>query len=62
MLTPAQILPNRSGQRPSNKGDLDWSVTADIGRVYYAGMDLILISFCNTILDYLELRFTWHTL
>jgi hypothetical protein len=43
MLTPAQILPNRSGQRPSNKGYLDWSVTAEIGREYYAEMDLILI-------------------
>jgi hypothetical protein len=32
-------------QRPSNQGDLDPSVTGEAGRVYYEGVDLLLISF-----------------
>jgi hypothetical protein len=31
-------------QRPSNQGDLDSSVTGEAGRIYYTGVDLLLIS------------------
>jgi hypothetical protein len=44
MVSHAQILRNWSEQRPSNNGDLDWSVTGD-GRVYHTSMDLLLITF-----------------
>jgi hypothetical protein len=29
-------------QRPSNQGDLDSSVTREVGRVYYIGVNLLL--------------------
>jgi hypothetical protein len=32
-------------QRPSNQGDLDSSVTGEVGRVYYTGVGLLLVSF-----------------
>jgi hypothetical protein len=50
MFAPAQLLSNWLEQRPSNQGDLDLSVTGVVGRVYYTGLDLILISFsyCST--------------
>jgi hypothetical protein len=44
MLSPAQLLRKWGDQRPINKGDLDSSVTGEAGRVYYMGVDLILIS------------------
>jgi hypothetical protein len=45
MFAPAQILCNLREQRPSNQGDLDSSVTGKVQRVYYTGVDLLLISF-----------------
>jgi hypothetical protein len=44
MFAPAQLLRNWREQRPSNKGDLGSSVTREIRKIYYAGVDLILIS------------------
>jgi hypothetical protein len=43
MFAPAQLLRNRPEQRPSNECDFDLSVTGEIGRVYYKGVDRILI-------------------
>jgi hypothetical protein len=43
MFTPAQLLRNWREQRPSNNGDLDLTVTGDVGIVYYTGVDLILV-------------------
>jgi hypothetical protein len=43
MFAPAQILRNRLEQRPSNKGDLDSSFMGKDGRVYYSGVELLLI-------------------
>jgi hypothetical protein len=45
MFAPARLLGNWSEQRPSNQGDPDLSVTGEVGRVYYTGVDLLLISF-----------------
>jgi hypothetical protein len=45
MFARAQLLRNWCEQRPSSQGDLDSSVAVEIGRVYYAGVDLLLISF-----------------
>jgi hypothetical protein len=45
MFAPAQLLRNWSEQRPSNKDDLDSSVTGEVGRVYYTGVDLLLFFF-----------------
>jgi hypothetical protein len=45
MFTPAQLLHSWHEQRPSNKGDLDSNVTAKVGREYYMGVDLLMISF-----------------
>jgi hypothetical protein len=45
MFAAAQFLRKWCEQRPSNRGDLDSSVTEDVGRVYYTGVDLLLISF-----------------
>jgi hypothetical protein len=47
MFAPTQLLRE---QRPSNQGDLDSSVREEVGRVYYTGLDLLLISFlyCST--------------
>jgi hypothetical protein len=45
LFVPAQLLRNWHEQRPSNQGYLDSSVTGKVGRVYYTGVDLILISF-----------------
>jgi hypothetical protein len=51
MFAPAKPLRNLREQRPSNKGDLDSSVTGEAGRVYYMGVDLLLISFlCHSTL------------
>jgi hypothetical protein len=36
MFVPAQLL-RKCEQRPSNKGDLDSSVTEEVDRVYYVG-------------------------
>jgi hypothetical protein len=41
MFAPVQLLRNWRKQRPSNKGDLDSSVTSGVGRVYYTGADLL---------------------
>jgi hypothetical protein len=45
MFAPTQLLCNWHEQQPSSKGDLDSSVMGEVGRVYYLGMDLLLISF-----------------
>jgi hypothetical protein len=45
MLAPAQLMRNWSEPRPSNPGDLGSSVTGEAGRVYYTGVDLLLISY-----------------
>jgi hypothetical protein len=49
-FAPAQLLRNWREQRPSNRGDIDSTVTVEIGRVYYTGVDLLLISilYCST--------------
>jgi hypothetical protein len=41
----SQLVRNWREQRPSNKRDLNSSDTGKVGRVYYTGMDLLLISF-----------------
>jgi hypothetical protein len=46
MFTPAQLWRNWREQRPSNEGDLDSGVTGDVWRVYYMGVDLILLLGC----------------
>jgi hypothetical protein len=58
MFPHAQVLRNWRQQRPSNKGELDSSVTGEVGRVYYTGVDLLLVSFLyrSTWL----LRFKWY--
>jgi hypothetical protein len=40
-----QLLRNWRKQRPSKQGDLESSVTVEVGIVYYTGVDLHLISF-----------------
>jgi hypothetical protein len=45
MFAPAQLLRNWREQRPSNQGDLASSVTGEVGRIYYTGVNLLLISF-----------------
>jgi hypothetical protein len=49
-------------QRPSNQGDLNSSVTEDIGRVYYTGVDQILILFFYRSTWFFLLRFKWYIL
>jgi hypothetical protein len=46
MFAPAQLLRE---QRPSNQGDLDSSFTWEVGRVYYAMLELLLVSFFFTV-------------
>jgi hypothetical protein len=41
----SQLLRNWREQRPGNKSDLDLNVTVEVGRVYYTGVDLLLITF-----------------
>jgi hypothetical protein len=49
MFAPAQLLRSWREQRPSSQCDLDSSVTGVVGRVYYTGVDPLLISFlCNS--------------
>jgi hypothetical protein len=43
MILPSHLLSNWREQRPSNQGDLDSSVTGEVGRVYYTGVDLLMI-------------------
>jgi hypothetical protein len=43
MFTQTQLLRNRRGQRPSNKGELDWSVTRE---VLLNVFDLMCMDFC----------------
>jgi hypothetical protein len=43
MFASAQLLRNWREQRPSNQGDFDSSVTGEVRRVYYTGVDLLLI-------------------
>jgi hypothetical protein len=45
MFAPAWLLCNLRAQRPSNKGDLDWSVMGEILTVCYTCVDLFLTSF-----------------
>jgi hypothetical protein len=49
MFATAQLLRNCLEQSPSNQGNLDSSVTGKVGRVYYVGVRLLLISFLNHI-------------
>jgi hypothetical protein len=43
MFAPEQLLRNCRQQRPSNQGDFASSITGEGGRVYYTGVDLLLI-------------------
>jgi hypothetical protein len=43
MFAPVQLLRIWREERPSDQGELGSSVTVDIGRVYYTGVDLLLI-------------------
>jgi hypothetical protein len=43
MFAPSQLLRNWCEQRPSKNSDLDSSVSGEVGRVYYTGVDLLLI-------------------
>jgi hypothetical protein len=43
IFAPAQFLRNWCRQRPSNRNDLDSSVTREVGRVYDTGVDLLMI-------------------
>jgi hypothetical protein len=51
MFASAQFLRNWREQRPSNKGDLDSSVTGEVRSVYYTGADLLLIQFLTVVRD-----------
>jgi hypothetical protein len=51
MFAPAQLLRTWREQRPSNKSDLDSSATGEVGKVYYMGVDLLLISFRTVVRD-----------
>jgi hypothetical protein len=62
MFVPAQLLHNWREQRPSNQGDLDSSVTEEVGREYYTEVDLLLIRFLYRSTWLCWLRFKWHTL
>jgi hypothetical protein len=42
MLASAQLWRNWLEKRLSNQGDLDSSLTGEVGRVYYTGMNLLL--------------------
>jgi hypothetical protein len=48
MFTLAQIFLNWRKQRPSNEGDLDSSVTGQLGRAHYTGVDLFRFNCCTT--------------
>jgi hypothetical protein len=37
MVARARLLRNWYEQRPANQSDLDWSVTAEVGRLFYGG-------------------------
>jgi hypothetical protein len=43
--TPCSCLRNWREQRPSKQGYLDSNIKGEVGRVYYTGMELLLISF-----------------
>jgi hypothetical protein len=45
MFEPTQLLSNWREQRHSNQGDLDSSVTGEVWRVHYTGLNLLLVSF-----------------
>jgi hypothetical protein len=45
VFAPAQFLLNCRELRPSNQGDFDSSITEQVVRVYYTGVDLLLILF-----------------
>jgi hypothetical protein len=50
MFALAHLLRNWHGQRPSSKDGGDLSVTGGVWRVYYMGMDLLLIYFlCSSV-------------
>jgi hypothetical protein len=51
MFAPAQLLRNWREQWPRNQDDLDSSVMVEVGRVYYTGVDLLLILFCTVVRD-----------
>jgi hypothetical protein len=44
-IAPVHFWRNWHGQRPSNQGDLDSSVTGEVGRVYFTGVDVLLVLF-----------------
>jgi hypothetical protein len=43
MFASAQLLHNWHEQWPRNQGDLDLSVMGEVRRVYYMGVDLLLV-------------------
>jgi hypothetical protein len=59
MFVSSQLLRNGREQRPSNQGDFDSSVTGEFGRVYYTGVDLLLISCFSVVRDFVGLCFKW---
>lgn len=40
IFAPAHLSRNWYRQRPSYEGDLDWSITGEVGSVYYTGVEL----------------------
>jgi hypothetical protein len=62
MFVPVQFLRNWREQRPSNKGDLDWIVTGEAGRVYYRGWTCFWFHFIPQHVIVVGLRFKWCAL
>jgi hypothetical protein len=54
MFTYVQRLRNWREKRPSYEGDVDSTVTAEVRRVYYMGVDLLLIPFSYLRLHLVE--------
>jgi hypothetical protein len=49
MFASAHLYRKWREQRPSNQDDLHSSVTGKVWRVYYTGVDLLLINFCTVV-------------
>jgi hypothetical protein len=54
MFAPPQLLRNWREQRPSNQGDLDWSVVGEVGRVYYTRGGCTVLPDCCWVAFYME--------
>jgi hypothetical protein len=63
MFAPAPILRNWLEQRPSNMGDLGWSIRGEVMTVYCTGGGPIFyFIFVPWYVTVLGLRFEWYTL